>query len=260
MTDDDDYEKRFPPCNNNQIILIQHVIFYIDMEKLEEDTLYNWYIHSKQRAIEKVDRWYETGDGSKAGTSSSKALRSIHKPTNFVSGDTNFVDFQNLLISLGLDSDEIFVDLGCGVGECVAAAAILHCRDCANITPFKQILGVDMQKSKLLECKFLIETLCEKTYEHGKTLQLPVIDILEEDFLQIDWSHGSIIYACATCFTPSMFEDIVKKCLLLREGSKVIFLDKEIPSEYLMKDFRPLNQIVMKTSWGQGTAYVYSRY
>ena len=46
------------------------------------------------------------------------------KSVNFVSGEVNFDDFQNILSTATVNDQDIFVDLGSGYGHCIASAAL----------------------------------------------------------------------------------------------------------------------------------------
>lgn len=225
---------------------------------MPQEELYSLYLQAKESSIERLNQWYDNPENfsacisSESSSNSYRVLRSTHKATNFVSGDTNFSYFQDLLISLHLSDQEVFVDLGCGIGECIAAAVLLHYKLPQYHSLFKEVIGIDLQRSKLLECRFMVECLQEKV------TSLPPIRILEEDFLTVDWSHATIVYVCATCFTPSLLVSIIEKCMSLRTGSRLILLDKEITSEF-HNSFQLINTITCKTSWGEGIASIYCK-
>ena len=51
--------------------------------------------------------------------------KSSHAPVNFVFGEIDFDDFQRLLRIVNIGRDDVYVDLGCGTGNTLAAAALL---------------------------------------------------------------------------------------------------------------------------------------
>jgi SAM-dependent methyltransferase len=194
------------------------------------------------------------------------------KPVNFVSGEVDFVDFQEILSTATINDQDVFVDLGSGYGHCIAAAALY--RDVRlnikNIPiQFFNVLGIELMQSKVFESRELIKNIIEIFSEN-----LPKIEIIQENFLNVDWSNADVVYACATCFTADLMYEILKKIMLLKNGSRIIFIDKNLELlsfEELIENKDSSNNILMfikkklefvcnlkcKTSWGVGEAFIY---
>lgn len=182
-----------------------------------------------------------------------RALRSGHSPSNFVVGDTEFSSFQSLLQEIcDPEQAEAFVDLGCGRGEVVAAAALFNLA--AGRRGIASVLGIDLMHYKTDECK----RLCSRILGMANQTEamLPSVDILEEDFTQVDWSEASVVYACATCFSEPLMELLREKCQQLRSGAKVVLLDREMDQSC---GWTLLLEKMMRTSWGQGRAFAYRK-
>eukprot|EP01031_Cornospumella_fuschlensis_P024940 gene24942-30133_t len=157
-----------------------------------------------------------------------RVLKSGHAPGNFVVGDTDFIEFQRVLDRVVESQEEIFVDLGCGKGE-VMASAILYKR---NEVSLQVVIGIELMH-------FQMDEYCR-----------------EEDFIESDWSHATIVYACATCFSQTMLDLLHGKFTLLKPSAKVMLLDRELEDDVF---FALLFFETVKTSWGTGTMYVYER-
>ncbi len=135
-----------------------------------------------------LDLKYQTEEERIETAKRCRELRRRHASKNFTYGDTRFDDFQDLLVRLDLKpGEEVFVDLGCGIGECLFAAALLKEIDLSTphndivspstpelISPliqtstqiesissqrsatksvFRKVIGVDLMFSKIEECR-----------------------------------------------------------------------------------------------------------
>jgi hypothetical protein len=197
-------------------------------------------------------------------------LRSGLDPVNFVSGDVNFGDFQMVLKLCDVVHNEVFVDLGCGSGNCLLAAALSHCFHETGVS-FLRVEGIELKQDKFYECKYVSARL----EQIGAKLQIitPQITIKQNNFLEVDWSYAEVVYACSTCFTESVMKRLAVQFLSLKKGARVILMDKELNSDYFStvnaKDvtdrfdvatvFQIVTQVECMTSWGKGTAFIYRR-
>jgi hypothetical protein len=234
---------------------------------------------------------------SSSQTSSFSIFQSSHKKVNFVRGNTSLKSLQKVLFQLfqndyfnKSETTKIrswnFIDLGCGDGECLAAAFLfdnfLRKNDHTDspLVQFTSIIGVDLQKQQLESARCLMENLKKELQSNSSSSAMfPEVTLMEEDFLQIDWNQllsplspiPSLVYICATCFTQELIESTVERIFpVLLSGSIVICLDKELlaychatasnPTE--ISDKPPLELLFCQsciTSWGEGTAFVYRK-
>lgn len=189
---------------------------------------------------------------------------------NFVSGDMDVAGFAQLLLTAGVQQDDCFVDLGCGSGNCLVAAALVAVAAGNPACRFARVVGIEMSAAKVLECATLATRLAELSLREG--LDAPAVETVHGNFLVEDpgggppwWSSRGVVFACATCFTPSLMAQLFSRLLLLPAGSRVILLDQALP-ELLCSDgpagqgeFRLVGESACGASWGQGTARVYSK-
>ena len=98
---------------------------------------------------------------------------------------------------------------------------------------FTQIVGIDLMRSKIVECRLLMDiiqkSISEDDEEKMKTY------IFEEDFLNSynssesegsGWSDADVVYACATCFADDVLIPLLDLFRNLKKGAHVILIDR----------------------------------
>jgi hypothetical protein len=226
-------------------------------------------------------------DSSAGGAMTGHFKKSGLKAVNFTHGEVLFKDFSRILLIL-LDSvsrqsaqsdngKEVpptslkFVDLGCGMGSCMAAALLLSKGTKRNtrrsavtsssmnegsvvdgspssvipspppscVAPlFSPIAGVDIMRSKVHECEALMDILRNSALGGGSARI--AVSVIEGDFLQsfkpaisgdTGWGDADVVYACATCFADDVLHPLV--CLFgqLKAGAHVILIDRAALSD-----------------------------
>ena len=115
---------------------------------------------------------------------------------------------------------------------------------------FSQIVGIDLMRSKVRECRILVEVTNKMKNENEKlkvnsdrtTDNIPFqeVHIFEENFLDSflpsetegsGWSDADVVYACATCFADDVLLPLVDLFCLLSVGSHVILIDRMVLSD-----------------------------
>ena len=284
-------------------------------------------------------------DCSAAGAMTGHFKKSGLKAVNFTHGEVLFKDFSRILLIL-LDSvsrqsaqsdngKEVpptslkFVDLGCGMGSCMAAALLLSKGTRRNthrpvsssgmtsmnegsvtdgspstIVPspppscvaplFSPIAGLDIMRSKVHECKSLMEALRNGTAGGGSTRI--AVSVIEGDFLQsfkpaksgdTGWGDADVVYACATCFADDVLHPLVSLFGHLKPGAHVILIDRAalsdgpqswatrsnnallhhgngngchtVEAEPVSSFFFMEGSCQVACSWGSGCAYIYRK-
>lgn len=189
-------------------------------------------------------------------------LQSGNAPVNFVSGEVFFLDFCHVLHLLPtlVDSDDkkrVFVDLGCGVGSCLAAASFLRRTETYtshDVPYFSELIGFDLMHSKIVECTSLLDALGRQSPWVGQAQELRAI---EADFLQQDFRHADVVYACATCFDSTTMRSLEESMFpLLRPGAFVVLIDKELSEKSSLTLFASCQVL---TTWGVANALVYRK-
>lgn len=211
-------------------------------------------------------------------------LRCGLKPVNFVYGELSFRSFCKVLRIAGITSqNEVFVDLGCGSGTCIAAAALMKhisCRD-EQVIGFSRVIGIDLMSSKINDCLAMVEQLrlaCRNssTNDSSNDDNLPQIDVKLGNFIQEDnlWIDADVVYSCSTCFADDLISALISKFLRLRIGARIILMDSTVLSSDITGNaykslvidkttdkpiFEMIGSCQCVTSWGIGNAYVYRK-
>lgn len=144
----------------------------------------------------------------------------------FIYGEIEFLPFFALLKKAKLHQDEIFYDLGSGIGKAVFTAAWYF--DCHKIYGIEILPGLHKIAESQLE----------------KNPQLTNIQFINTNFLHYNFSDADIIFINATCLSYSTWENIVTKFNLLKSGSRVIVTTKRIlldSFELLYQNLIPMN-------------------
>eukprot|EP00929_Paragymnodinium_shiwhaense_P075631 TRINITY_DN38693_c0_g1_i1.p1 TRINITY_DN38693_c0_g1~~TRINITY_DN38693_c0_g1_i1.p1 ORF type:complete len:507 (+),score=61.86 TRINITY_DN38693_c0_g1_i1:167-1687(+) len=187
-----------------------------------------------QAAFEDVDGYKLSACDTKNGMTDPYGGRSL------AYGEVLFPDFVRLLkkaVSLGslpCDGSASFVDLGCGVGKAVVAAAVcpkaLLCpvssaeqHDPTSASFFARCTGIELLPSLATSAKQAAEKFAcmggpeEKRSKAG-------LEIRCDDILQVDWHGYDVVFCTTLLFSPPLILDILDRCRALREGSVAIVL------------------------------------
>ena len=180
-----------------------------------------------------------------SGEASGAAMRqSGLRAVNFVRGEVYFLDFLRVLrlaapfMTSARDAE--FVDLGCGVGSCLAAAS------CLSRPTFTRLCGLDLSRTKTLECSLLLSEL--------RVAQS--VQVLEGNFLspQVDWwREASVVYLCATCFAQDVWVSLCSLLALVQPDCIIMCVDKELPAV----DWQLLASVQVNSTWGLANVRVY---
>eukprot|EP01038_Epipyxis_sp_PR26KG_P006324 gene6324-8709_t len=108
-------------------------------------------------------------------------LRCGVDPINFTYGEITFESILHLLSIAAIHKNDVFVDLGCGGGVCLAAATLMSVSDNQQQS-FSRIIGIDLMRSKLLECKFLMDRI-QKLVTDDQTIFNQNINDLSNDLI-----------------------------------------------------------------------------
>jgi len=194
----------------------------------------------------------------------SKWRQSGYAAVNFVQGQVLFLDFCRVLriverlLPSPLSSGDCceFVDLGCGVGACMAAALLFRSSEVAAAFTsqlFTAVRGFDLMESKVHECCVLLQALQASS-------KLADVGGLSEESLShaADWSRASVVYACATCFDAEVMkalEDV--KLPLLGPGAVVVLVDKQL--DEARGNFLLVSSLQVRATWGFARIRIYLR-
>jgi len=138
----------------------------------------------------------------------------------------------------------IFVDVGCGSGKPVIAAALLH--------DFDVCMGIEILHglhSLCLQVKNHWEQMKTKLSQKKQNME---IRFMNGDATVIDWSDADVVFMNSTCFDDTLMRALAGKCEELKPGSIVITTTRRLPSSL----FEILEQNKMNESWGEATVFI----
>ncbi|SCC90909.1 Uncharacterized protein SCG7109_BF_00050 [Chlamydiales bacterium SCGC AG-110-M15] len=188
-------------------------------------------------------------DGVK-GTIISCSERSRENITSstYVYGEAELHSIEKIFQIVDPQPDEVFVDLGAGVGKQVLTAALLY--------DFKKVRGIEILSDLHKTSKDILEQFRKK---YGSKLpdgkEMPDIDFLKGNFLRADFSEADVAYMCSTCYSEEMMEGIARGAEHMKPGSRVVTLTKPLPSdqyEEIHHEFYPM-------SWGTSQVFIYKK-
>ena len=192
-----------------------------------------------------VFNWLYSTEGTDKAFSISYDERQRCKFANkdFTYGEIDYNTFIDLMNRAGAKEGEVFYDLGCGAGKAVVVSALAY--------PLSKVRGVE-----LLEGLYkLSKGVCEKMKSLPGYNAKSDVDIVNDDFLNVDFSDADIVYISSTCFSEDTMEKLEKKFLNLKSGSRIIMLTKDLNSS----DFDLKYKELCKMGWGTCTVRLYVR-
>jgi predicted RNA methylase len=160
-----------------------------------------------------------------------------------VYGEIKHQALNKLLSYLKLNSNDVFYDLGSGVGKVVLQTGLF--------TKAQKVIGVELSKSRYEDALLALNraSFFDKNISHK-------CNFINDDLMKVDLGQASVIYTCSTAFSETFMNQITKHLSFLSQKFKLVTL-QELPSE---KYFRHVDTIYLDMSWTRNTAvYIYQK-
>eukprot|EP00658_Telonema_sp_P-2_P042947 TRINITY_DN30908_c0_g1_i1.p1 TRINITY_DN30908_c0_g1~~TRINITY_DN30908_c0_g1_i1.p1 ORF type:complete len:301 (-),score=75.50 TRINITY_DN30908_c0_g1_i1:294-1196(-) len=139
-------------------------------------------------------------------------------------GEAEFESFMHVLSYAAPAPGEVFYDLGSGLGKAVIAAFLLN--------DFSKLVGVELLQDLAKSADELVENFCLNVApELGLGRDPSVMQLVQGDFLEVDWSDADIVYANATRYDQELLDKIARKAEGLKSGARLIVTTNPIESE-----------------------------
>ncbi len=169
-------------------------------------------------------------------------------------GDIEFSELVKLfqeLEKLGFrcDRHSHFVDIGCGAGKPIFAAALLQ--------NFTRCTGIEILSGLHSICEqnaVKWNRLCTKLRLKKKLLI--DVDFICGDALEVNWSDADLVFIHGTCFNEAMVNKLFHLTDCLKPHSFVVSISVPLVCPHLHL-LHVINHVIL--SWGISCAYVYSR-
>lgn len=153
-------------------------------------------------------------------------------------GEIKYPSLQTLLNDLNIKEDDVFYDLGSGVGKTVIQAHLNF--------PFKKTVGIELAPTRHKQAEAVADKLKNR-----------MLEFRQDDMLETDLSDATVIYLCSTCFSDELMNKLLNKFAKLKNGLVVITL-KELPDRYPSAGFELVKKYNLPMSWSAGnTVHVY---
>jgi len=165
-----------------------------------------------------------------------KAAKEKHDNDSLTYGEIDTVALLDLLARLKPTAQDVFYDLGSGLGKAVFAAKFCH--------PQMRAIGIERQAE--------LHDLAEKI---GHSKAPPHAKYICDDFLNVDISDATIILINATAFNGELWEALLAKLKALKPMTKIIITSKKLPSSDFIKRYGAME----KMNWGLCTTHIYEK-
>lgn len=166
----------------------------------------------------------------------------------FTYGEIVPASFAQLLAFTVPAEGEIFYDLGCGAGKAVFCASLCF--------PYLRAKGVELLPPMFDFCttlkKHFVKLVSENRYFRNN---VPSVDFIQGDLLEVDFSDGNIFFLNATCFRDNDWSTLLKKLDALPIGIRVIVVTRHLESDA----FELIEQGTYSMSWGFSSVSVYRK-
>lgn len=183
---------------------------------------------------------YKNVDGFSLSISERRKLNLDDK--SLVYGEIKPQSFLDLLIKAQVSEKDIFYDLGSGTGKAVILAKLFF-----NV---KKSVGIEILNSLLDVSNEIKNKFINMGFENFNDVFFVKGNFLEP---HIDFSEANLVFAHSTCLTDDQLKKLETKCLLLKEGARIILITKIFSSN----NFELIYHGETEFSWGYGTTRIY---
>lgn len=162
----------------------------------------------------------------------------VRDQSEFTYGEIEFIGLIALMELVAPRPNSVFWDLGCGVGKCLVAMALL----CPSL---KSANGVELLPALCDLCKRTVQSLRPPS-------PMAKITVVEGDLLKVDWSGADLVYMASICFPDELMDAVVEKSKALKVGAVVLTL-KNFPENDC---FEVRHQVRVRMTWGKTAVFV----
>ena len=169
----------------------------------------------------------------------SKQARLSQDDLSLTYGEIDFISFALILKRLNIKEQDIFLDMGSGIGTCTLATCLL--------SPCHRIIGVELL-APLYEASLAIRDGLEEPDKKRLIYHC-------KDFLAYDLREATHIYIAATAFFGALWQNILNHLLTTTKGAQLIVLSRNLPEDVFYLHY----QSEIKTSWGSASLSIYEK-
>jgi len=158
-------------------------------------------------------------------------------------GELLYFSVKKILQALILRPEDIFLDLGSGLGKCALQVFMQ--------TDLNKVIGIEASSALHEQAQIVqLQVVADLPFFWEQDRELIFV---RDNFLEANWQDATIIYTCSTCFTQE---------LLMAIGDKI----NQQPSVKQVLSLRPLPTLqmrlkkvfVVECSWDSALCFYYS--
>lgn len=131
-------------------------------------------------------------------------------------GEITFDGLEALFKDLKVTKNDVFCDLGCGVGKACAQSLLT--------TPMRKSIGVELSKTRISDAQKAKQRLQKK-----RRLGKKEFILREENILDADLNGVTVVYMASTCFSSELMKKVTDKLAGNKNKLRVLTL-KQLPA------------------------------
>ncbi len=182
-----------------------------------------------------INRIYQDLCGFTISTSDAKLVK--QSKGSPVYGEINPAALDQLLTYLNLNPNDIFYDLGSGVGKVIIQTLLS--------SSVGQAIGIELSKERF----YLAQTALERAENYLSGISLRG-SFKNQDLLTVDLSEASVIYTCSTAFSEAFMHKLTRRLAMLSQPFRLVSL-QELPND---PRFKPIKTLKLDMSWARKVA------
>lgn len=155
-------------------------------------------------------------------------------------GELSRESVRDLIKIVQLGPDDIFCDLGCGLGKVVMQVALE--------SKAKQVIGIELSSERVKAATKVMHKLQKAGYiSEGRT------KIVEANILDVEnYADATVLYSACTCFShlmPSVTKKVFEQCKNLKWMILDLYYCKDYDLHQIKKRFDVVQSLSLKASW-----------
>lgn len=157
-------------------------------------------------------------------------------------GEIVYESVEALLKEFNLGKEDVFYDLGCGVGKMVVQVYLN--------SPVKKSIGLELGHTRVTDAI----GVREKIEKDKKLSEKQTLAFYEEDITKYDYSDATVVYMASTLFSDDMMKHMTDKLAKGKNGLRVATLVELSKSD----KFELVKKIKLAMTWSsKSTIYLY---
>jgi precorrin-6B methylase 2 len=156
-------------------------------------------------------------------------------------GEITFESLKRLTDDLKLCKDDVFYDLGSGVGKVVVQVFL--------DSPIKKAVGIELSITRCDHAKKVLQKLQTKLKDR-------TLEFHHQNIADASLSDATVVFMCSTCYSDDLMKKMTDKLALVKKGLRVITL-KRLPQH---TSFKLVKTYTLAMTWStNASVHVYER-